>query len=472
MKQEIPIQFVEYSAAIQPRSVKGRFRNLKSYVLVLAYSVFFLLPWLRYERQIGPDQAIIFDLDSLRFYIFDFVVHPQEIYWLSLLLFFAAVFLFFITTLAGRVFCGYFCFQTLWTDAYRWIEHTIQGDRVKRLRLDKQPWNIEKIYKKTLTHCVWLFLSFLTGLSFVLYWGDAFELSTGFFLGTAPAAAYITTLILTASTYLAAAFARDAICRHVCPYARFQSVMFDENTLIVSYDHIRGEADAGRAKPIKELKILQTRQEKGVGDCVDCGFCVQVCPMGIDIREGLQMDCIHCALCIDACDNVMEKRGWDKGLIKYTSENNLKGKKNKLINAKSISYGLASLISIGLLYLSITTTALLNVSVSQVRSPLVVPLGDGGVKNTYSFSFLNKTRTPAKLTLSLEGLEGAYISLGEIEEVIVPADDSRRFLIKVIRHKNEKNVQQNIPFRFKVTPIAGDLKESVFVDSQFITYSN
>jgi cytochrome c oxidase accessory protein FixG len=468
--KETPIQFVEYSTAIQPRSVKGRFRNLKSYVLVLAYTVFFLLPWLRWERSIGPDQAIIFDLATLRFYIFDFVMHPQDIYWLSILLFFAAVFLFFITTIAGRVFCGYFCFQTLWTDAYRWIEHTIQGDRVKRLRLDKQPWNKEKIVKKGLTHSVWIFLSFFTGLSFVLYWGDAFELFVAFFLGKAPAAAYITTLILTASTYLAAAFARDAICRHVCPYSRFQSAMFDENTLIVSYDHVRGEASEGRAKVSKVLKTQEARQEKGVGDCIDCGFCVQVCPMGIDIRDGLQIDCIHCALCIDACDNIMEARGWDKGLIKYTSENNLQGKKNKYINVRSVGYGIASLISIGLLYLSITSSALLNVSVSQTRKPEFVNLAAGGVQNSYHFSFINKTRKPTELEISLQGLEGASISLGKIEHIIVRADKSLRLFVRVIRHSNEDNVRRNIPFRFKVTPIAGDLKEAVIIDSQFITH--
>ena len=468
--KESPVQFVEYSEAIQPRSVKGRYRNLKSYVLVLGYAVFFLLPWLRWERVVGPDQAIIFDLASLRFYMLDFVVHPQDIYWLSILLFFAAVFLFFITTLAGRVFCGYFCFQTLWTDAYRWIEHKIQGDRIKRIRLGKQAWNVEKIYKMGLTHFLWIFLSFLTGLSFVLYWGDAFELTAAFFAGTAPTAAYMTTLILGATTYLAAGFARDAICRHVCPYSRFQSAMFDENTLIVSYDYIRGEAKEGRAKPIRELKKLDARQDKGIGDCVDCGLCVQVCPMGIDIRDGLQIDCIHCALCIDACNNIMDVRGWDRGLIKYTSENNLHGKKNKYINVRSVGYGVASLLSIGLLYISITGSALLNVSVSQTRQPLFVTMSDGKVQNSYNFNFINKTRKPAKLEVSIEGLEGAEISLGQIENIIVKADKSLRLFVKVIRHPNESNVQRNMPFRFKVMPVKGDLKEPVFIDSQFITH--
>lgn len=467
---ESPVQFVEYSKAIQPRSVKGRFRDIKTYILILGYAVFFLLPWVRWERAVGPDQAIIFDLASLRFYILDFVVHPQDIYWLSILLFFAAVFLFFITTLAGRVFCGYFCFQTLWTDAYRWIEHAIQGDRVARLRLDKQPYDSEKIRKKGLTHLLWILLSFLTGLTFVLYWGDAFELTARFFSGDAPAAAYITTLILTATTYLAAGFARDAICMHVCPYSRFQSAMFDENTMIVSYDYNRGEGKEGRAKPIKALKTQDDRKAGGVGDCVDCGFCVQVCPMGIDIRDGLQISCIHCALCVDACDNIMEKFGWDKGLIKYTSENALEGKKTNFFGVRTIGYAIASLISIVLLYVSITSSALLNVSVSQTRQPLFVTMSDGKVQNSYNFSFINKTRKPAKLDLSLEGLEGAEISLGKIENITVKADGALRLFVKVIRQPNKPKEQRNIPFRFKVTPVKGDLKEVVSIDSQFITH--
>ncbi|HIO93535.1 MAG TPA: cytochrome c oxidase accessory protein CcoG [Leucothrix mucor] len=467
---ESPIQYVEYSTAIQPRSVKGRFRSIKSYVIVIAYAVFFALPWLRWERAVGPDQALIFDLTTLRFYMFDFVVHPQDIYWLSILLFFAAVVLFFITTLAGRVFCGYFCFQTIWTDAYRWIEHTIQGDRVARLRLDKQGLTKEKIFKKGLTHFFWLSLSFWTALTFVLYWGNAPELLPNFFLGKAASAAYITTLILTATTYLAAGFARDAICRHVCPYSRFQSAMFDENTLIVSYDYNRGESKEGRAKPMKALKSLDDRKAANVGDCVDCGFCVQVCPMGIDIRDGLQIDCIHCALCIDACDNIMEKFGWDKGLISYTSENLLQNKKNKYFNIRSVGYGIASLISLGLLYISITSSALLNVSVSQTRQPLFVTMSDGKVQNSYNFSFINKTMKPAKLELALDGLADATISLGKIEGISIRADSALRLYVRVIRKPNAPNVQRNIPFRFKVTPIEGDLKEIVIIESQFITH--
>jgi len=467
---ESPIQFVEYSKAIQPRSVKGRFRNIKNYIVLLAYAVFFILPWIRWERAVGPDQALIFDLATLRFYIFDFVIHPQDIYWLSILLFFAAVVLFFVTTLAGRVFCGYFCFQTIWTDAYRWIEQKIQGDRVARLRLDKQNFTKEKIIKKGLTHFFWLFLSFWTALTFVLYWGNAPELLVNFFTGNAASAAYITTLILTATTYLAAGFARDAICRHVCPYSRFQSAMFDENTLIVSYDYNRGESKQGRAKPIKALKSLEDRKAANVGDCVDCGFCVQVCPMGIDIRDGLQVDCIHCALCIDACDNIMEKFGWDKGLIKYTSENNLHGKKNKYVNIRSVGYGIASLIALGILYISITGSALLNVSVSQTRQPLFVALSDGRVQNSYNFSFINKTMKPVKLDLSLEGLDDAKISLGKIEGISVRADKSLRMFVKVVRRANKPNEPRNISFRFKVTPIEGDIKEPVIIKSQFITH--
>ena len=246
--------------------------------------------------------------------------------------------------------------------------------------------------------------------------------------------------------------------------------MFDENTLIVSYDYNRGESKQGRAKPIKALKSLEDRKAANVGDCVDCGFCVQVCPMGIDIRDGLQVDCIHCALCIDACDNIMEKFGWDKGLIKYTSENNLHGKKNKYVNIRSVGYGIASLIALGILYISITGSALLNVSVSQTRQPLFVALSDGRVQNSYNFSFINKTMKPVKLDLSLEGLDDAKISLGKIEGISVRADKSLRMFVKVVRRANKPNEPRNISFRFKVTPIEGDIKEPVIIKSQFITH--
>jgi len=263
--KEFPVPVVAESIQIHPRSIKGRFRSFKSITLYLAYAVFFLLPWIPWSRPVGDNQAVLFDLVAKKFYVFNLVVYAQDIFWLAALLFLAAVLLFFSTALVGRAFCGYFCFQTLWTDAFREIEKLIQGDRVKRMRLDKQPWNKEKIIKKGSTHFLWLFLAFWTGLTFVLYWGYAPELIVRFITGQAPSAAYITAFGLMITTYVAAGLMREKICQHVCPYARFQSVMIDKDTLVPTYDPERGEGKQGRAKPIKALKTQEARHDAGVG---------------------------------------------------------------------------------------------------------------------------------------------------------------------------------------------------------------
>lgn len=459
---------IQPAAAIQPRSITGRFRTFKYGIMVLAYAVFFILPWVRWERVVGPEQAVLFDIPGRRYYMFDLVMHAQDVFWLTALLFLAAVLLFFVTALLGRVFCGYFCFQTLWTDAFRWIEQKIQGDRVARLRLDKQAWNSrEKLTKKGLTHAIWLFFAFWTGLTFVLYWGDAFELTARFFTGEAPMAAYVTVLILTVTTYAAAALIREHICMHVCPYSRFQSVMFDQNTMIVSYDEKRGEGSSGRAKPLKQLKEQAERTAQGHGDCVDCGLCVQVCPTGIDIRDGLQIACIHCALCIDACDSIMDAKGWERGLIRYTSENALEGRKTSFLNLRTVGYGVATLLAAIYLIWSISSTKLLEAMAVQVRSPLFVTLSDGHIQNSYEIKINNKAMEAAAYHLTLEGFQGGDLSLGNFESIKLAPDSSLRLLAKV-RYMPQAGDSKNREFQFKLTPLSGKVKEAVLIPSQFI----
>ena len=465
------VQIIQPKHAIQPRSIKGRFRRLKTGIMLLAYSVYFLLPWLRWERAVGPDQAVMFDIPQRRYYLFDIVMHAQDIFWLTLLLIFAAVLLFFVTSLLGRVFCGYFCFQTLWTDAFRLIEKTVQGDRVARLRLDKQAWTIEKVWKKGLTHFLWVFLAFWTGLTFVLYWGDAFELVQAFFTGQAPAAAYMTVLILTTTTYLAAAWVKEYICMHICPYSRFQSVMFDQDTLVVSYDYNRGEREQGRKLPLKGLRERAAREEQGYGDCVDCGLCVQVCPTGIDIRDGLQIDCIHCALCIDACDSIMDKYGWPRGLIRYTSERVLEGKgKTQFFKLRSIGYGVATLLAASLLVWSIASTKQLEATAVQTRSPLYVTLSDGSIQNSYELKINNKSQAPATYRLSLAGLPQAEMTLGavDVNKIAVEADSSLRLFAKVREPKPLAGLSTTREFYFKLEPLTGKVDETLMIPSQFI----
>ena len=452
---------------IHPRSVKGAFRTFKTSVMYLAYVAFFLIPWIRWERPIGSQQAVHFDLVGKKFYIFDLVVHAQDIFWLSALLFLAAVLLFFATALVGRVFCGFFCFQTLWTDAFRTIEKVIQGDRVKRIRLDKQSWDAEKIWKKGLTHALWLLMAFWTGLSFTLYWADAPTLFKDFFTGNANSAAYATTIILMITTYLAAGWIKEYVCMHICPYARFQSVMYDRDTLATAYDYRRGESSNGRVKPIKELKQIEVREEKGYGDCVDCGMCVQVCPTGIDIRDGAQLSCINCGLCIDACDSIMDKFGWKRGLIRFASENGLEGKKTHFLKLRTYGYGIAMLGAIGFLLWSVAGNKLVDATSRQVRSPLYVTMSDGRIQNSYEVKINNKSLLPAAFKLGVTGMDDLEISTGKIEQLKVSADNSMKFLVK-LRHEPKAGEQKKTVIQFVIKPIEGEFKEVITIPSQFI----
>lgn len=439
---------------IYPRSVSGRFRNLKWAVVVLAYGVYFLLPWLRWERETGVNQAVLFDLAGRRFYLFDLVVHPQDIFWLAGLLMIFAYLLFFVTGLAGRVFCGYFCFQTLWTDVYILIERLVQGERPARIRLARQPWGAGKLLKLGLTHALWLLVAFLTGLTFVLYWGDAPQLVSHFFAGDAPFAAYATAAFLTTTTYVMAGIAREQVCTYMCPYARFQAVMFDKDTLIVAYDERRGEGRWGRAKLGGELKTREQREAAGAGDCIDCGYCVQVCPTGIDIRNGLQIQCISCALCIDACDTIMDSLGWERGLVGYGSQRVEEGgQRARLLRPKVLGYAAVLVAAIGLLAWSIARQAPFDLSVSQVRQPIFVQLSDGRIQNSYEIKVNNKTEHTLTLRFSARGLPaGAELDLGRFSEVELHPEQRLRLAAKVRAMPVEFDGQSH-PFELIAAPV-------------------
>lgn len=409
---------------IFPRSVKGRFRTFKSSVLLLAFSIYFLLPWMPWARPDAPAQAVLFDLPGRRFLIFGLTVYPQDVVWLALLLFIAATLLFFVTGLVGRAFCGYFCFQTLWTDFFIWIEQKLQGERPARLRLYKQAWNGEKLLKVGGTHALWVLAAFWTALTFVAYFTYAPELVTDFFTGNAAPAAYVAITVLTLSTYASAGLMREQICTYVCPYGRFQSVMYEPETLAVHYDVARGEGARGRAAARAGQRTQAERHEKGLGDCVDCGLCVQVCPTGIDIRDGLQYKCISCGLCIDACNTIMDSFNYPRGLIRYDSETNLASAtptapKVKWKRLKTVGYGIALLLMTSYLVYSISTRGSFDRAVNQIRQPLYVVLSNGDIRNRYQIRITNKAEGAETYLISARGIPPTALDLGNFPEITV-----------------------------------------------------
>lgn len=460
MATEHPLVFHDPRQRVYPRSVKGKFRNIKHGILILAYSVFFLLPYLRWDRGPSfPDQAILFDLPHRAFYIFGLTMWPQEVIWLAIFLLFAAVLLFFVTGIAGRLFCGYFCFQTLWTDLYMTIERWVEGDRTARMRLDDAPWSFHKARLKLEKHVLWLGVAFLTGISFTGYFTDVFGLWRNFFLLQAASAAYITTLILTLTTYTMAGLMREQVCTSFCPYGRFQSVMFDENTTIVAYDTSRGEATLGRHKPVKG-ETVQARKAVGRGDCIDCGLCVQVCPTGIDIRNGLQYQCIGCGLCVDACNNVMDSMKLPQGLIRYTSEKELKNEKANHWTPKTLAYAVVLGVVAVWFAISMATRSTMLIDVQQERQPLYVQLSDGRIQNKYEIRVTNKLDEAHNYRIDVLGLPQAQVqyslnplrvnpgeTLGAIIYVRVPPTALKtsrlhfRFQVTELGTKNKANYE-------------------------------
>ncbi len=442
---------------IYARSVKGAFRQFKTAVLLLAFGVYFGLPWMPWSRFEVPNQAILFDMVGRRFFIFDLVLYPQDLISLSLLLFIAAALLFFVTGLVGRAFCGYFCFQTLWTDAFIFIEKWVQGERPARIRLHKQPWNAEKITKYSVTHILWFAFSFVTALSFILYFGYAPELTVRFFTGTLPFVAYFTVLILTLTTYAAAALAREQVCIYMCPYSRFQGVMYEPETLAPYYDIKRGEGENGRAVPRVGSKTLEERHSKGLGDCIDCGMCVQVCPAGIDIRDGLQYQCISCGLCVDACNTIMDSVGYPRGLVRYDSEINIESDKPgkvhiDLLRVRTVGYGVAILVMIFALIYNLATRTEVQLSIQPVRQPLFVVLSDGSIRNRYQIHITNKTTEEQTFQVTTQGLPENSVDMGEFSQVKIRPGKSLMVWASVsltpeMAHKTDE-------VQFTVTPLS------------------
>lgn len=428
------LQYFAKQDKVYPKHVWGKYRKLKWVAMILTLGIYYLVPFIRWDRgPNAPDQAVLIDLPGRRAYWFWIEIWPQEVFIFTGILIFAAILLFFVTSLFGRVWCGYFCPQTVWTDLYVWIERIVQGDRNARKKLQEAPWSFDKIRKIAITHFLWLVVAWCTAGSFVLYFNDAPTLVRSFFeLDVSPIVLGFI-ISLTSSTYLMAGFAREQVCTYMCPYARFQSAMFDKDTLIIGYDEKRGEPRG---------KHKKGDSWKGRGHCIACTACVQVCPVGIDIREGLQMECIACGLCVDACNNIMDKVDLPHGLIRYDTSCHMaaeeKGGKERfrIIRPRTIYY-LLILGFVGLLMLaSLIARSPLELHVLHNRAPLFVQLSSGEIRNGYTLKILNKTHEHRTYMLSVSGLENASIvvkAAGNIDQdhLYVPADSVGSYNIYV-----------------------------------------
>lgn len=394
------------SNRIYVRAVYGLYQKLRRYTGWGLIVLFLMLPMLSWNSH----QAVLFDINKQQYHIFNLTLFPQDLTLLAWIFIIAAFTLFFFTTYLGRVWCGYTCPQTVWTFIFIWFEERFEGSANKRKRLDQMPWSVNKIWRKTAKHTGWIIVSLLTGLAFSSYFVPVNELYFDFFTFNAGSATILSVLFFTVITYANAGWMRSIVCIHMCPYARFQSTMFDKNTYIVGYDTARGEQRGPRRRKEDPKKL-------GLGDCVDCDLCVQVCPTGIDIRDGLQYECINCGACVDACNQTMDKMGYPRGLISYTSENKLEGKKTKLLRPKIIGYGLMLLVMVALFITNIFNLSSAEMEIVRDRTALYRENSEGLIENTYTLKILNKTIQTQVYDLSFTGLKDAEL-LGPKQIVI------------------------------------------------------
>ena len=385
---------------IQIKDVKGHYQRLRDTSVRLVVALYLVLPWLTWNDR----QAILFDLPERRFHIFGITFWPQDFLFLAWALIIAALGLFFVTVFAGRVYCGYVCPQTAWTRLFMAIEQHCEGDRHQRLKWDRAPWSMEKLLRRGLKHGLWLLLALATGVTFVGYFTPVRELLPALIHGEVAGWTLFWAGFFTVATYGNAGFMREQVCLYMCPYARFQSVMFDRDTLVVSYDRARGEPRRrGARKPAAD---------EPAGDCVDCGLCVQVCPTGIDIRDGLQYECITCAACVDVCDQVMARVGRPRGLIDYTTENLLDGRRGRVLRPRLIGYGLVMVLMMAWFAAGLIQRVPLQVDVLRDRNQLYRLTADGRIENSYRLEILNKDQQPHRYRLTLEGPAGLTLVQG------------------------------------------------------------
>ncbi len=432
---------------IYPKLARGPFRNLKWAAMIVLLAIYYVTPWLRWDRGEGRvDQAVMVDFEGGRFYFFFIELWPQEVYYITGLLILASLGIFLSSALFGRVWCGYACPQTVWTDLYIYVERAIEGDRNARMRLDKAPLSFSKAAKKLSKHAIWLAIAAATGGAWVFYFGDAPTLFRDIFTGQASAPVYLFIGLLTFTTYALAGTMREQVCTYMCPWPRIQAAMIDKDALSVTYRVDRGEPRGPHKKG---------ESWEGRGDCIDCRQCVAVCPQGIDIRDGDQLECINCALCIDACDDVMRKVGRPTGLIAYDSYANVKRRQQgksisyQLVRPRTILYGVLMALVAALMIYGLATRQTLDLNVIRDRNPPFVRLADGSIRNDYALKLINMTDQPRRLEVAVAGLDGLRLQVGQLGDagsVVVEA-----------RADGVTNVRAHVAAPAGVAPGAHDL---------------
>jgi len=448
---------------IYPQHVSGRFRRLKWGLLIACLGVYYFLPFVRWDRgPNAPDQAVLIDFTTRRFYFFFIEIWPQEVYYLTGLLIIAAMALFLMNALAGRIWCGYLCPQTVWTDLFVAIERWIEGDRREHLLRDQQPWTFERVARTASKHFWWLMIAWWTGGAWVLYFADAPTLVKNLATFQAPVAAYVFIGLLTFTTYALAGWMREQVCVYMCPWPRIQAALTDEYALNVTYRYDRGEPRAS----LKKAAALHARGQPA-GDCIECLQCVHVCPTGVDIRQGSNLGCIQCGLCIDACDAVMTKIGRPTGLIAYDTDLNIKRREQglapvyRLLRTRTVLYAAIILLVGAVMTFALATRRSDGISVIHDRNPLFTRLSDGAVRNGFAIRVLNKTVEPQSYALKVSGLPDAAVEVigsdgksGADPVINVGPDQTREMRVLVTTHQ-PLPPDASIPLTFSIVPVSG-----------------
>ncbi|WET08220.1 cytochrome c oxidase accessory protein CcoG [Pseudomonas sp. D3] len=470
MSEIIPVRTVEIHEPAHPKKVKaqssdnlihtrsftGLFRTLRVAGAGFLFLAFFGTVWLNW----GGRQAVLWDLAESKFHIFGATFWPQDFILLSALLIICAFGLFAITVFAGRVWCGYTCPQSSFTWLFMWCEKVTEGERNQRIKLQAAPWSLNKLARRSAKHTLWLGISVLTGLTFVGYFTPIRPLAAELLTWQLGGVSLFWVVFFTAATYINAGWLREAVCMHMCPYARFQSVMFDKDTLTISYDAARGEHRGPRKREAKPADV-------GLGDCIDCHVCVQVCPTGIDIRDGLQMECIGCAACIDACDSIMDKMGYARGLVSYTSEHQLQGGKTHLLRPRLIGYSAVLLVMIAALVMALVQRPMVSLDVTKDRG-MFRENNQGQIENIYSLKVINKTQQRQDYRLELVDAEGFQLQ-GKTQISLAPGEISDVPVSVALLADKPASSSQTL--RFKVTDVDEPWVYSA-ADSRFVAPLN